>query len=178
MEGGMGTKAQTSEARVARLFGLKGDNWLRHANPVSVWTRFTVVSLLALSIWSRVWIGWFCLVPIALTLVWMMVNPLLFPEPRSTRNWASKSVFGERLWSERTSRTLPPQFTARVLNVANLLSSAGLLVLAYGLWKLELVPVLAGIVLAHTGKSWYLDRMVLLFDDVKQRDPAVAAWEF
>jgi hypothetical protein len=31
------------ERRVAGLFGLKGDNWLRHANPLSVWTRFAVV---------------------------------------------------------------------------------------------------------------------------------------
>ena len=33
----------TSEQRVAKLFGLEGDNWTRHANPVSVWTRFAVV---------------------------------------------------------------------------------------------------------------------------------------
>jgi hypothetical protein len=31
----------TSEQWVAGLFGLKGDNWMRHANPVSVWTRFS-----------------------------------------------------------------------------------------------------------------------------------------
>ena len=29
------------------LFGLKGENWLRHANPLSVWTRFAVVPLLS-----------------------------------------------------------------------------------------------------------------------------------
>ena len=33
----------TSERRVASLFGLKGDNWMRHANLWSVWTRFAVL---------------------------------------------------------------------------------------------------------------------------------------
>ena len=39
------------ERRVAGLFGLKGDNWLRHANPLSVWTGssvFQTTSTLAL----------------------------------------------------------------------------------------------------------------------------------
>lgn len=37
----------TSERKVARFFGLEGENWMRHANPISVWTRFAVVPLLA-----------------------------------------------------------------------------------------------------------------------------------
>ena len=43
----------TSERRVAGLFGLKGDSWMRHANPWSVWTRFAVLPLLILAVWSR-----------------------------------------------------------------------------------------------------------------------------
>ena len=42
---------RTSEQRIARLFGLTGDAWMRHANPISVWTRFSCLSLLALAIW-------------------------------------------------------------------------------------------------------------------------------
>jgi hypothetical protein len=86
---------------VTRLFGLEGECWLRHANPVSVWTRFAVLPLLALAVWSREWIGWWSLPAVALVLVFMMVNPLLFPRPRSTRYWASKGVFGERIWTDR-----------------------------------------------------------------------------
>ena len=92
----MGTSTSSSQAgkvttdtKIARLFGLKGEGWLRHANPVSVWTRFAVLPLLALAIWSREWIGWWSLAAVALVLVFMLVNPLLFPPPRSTRHWAS-----------------------------------------------------------------------------------------
>src|SRR5262245_49660443 len=102
----------TTDARLAKMFGLQGDTWMRHANPISVWTRFAVLPLLAVSIWSRDWIGWWSLVPIALSLVFMVVNPLLFPAPTSTRNWASKGVFGERIWADRNKLEIPPQFAS------------------------------------------------------------------
>ena len=50
--------------------------------------------------------------------------------------------------------------------------------LAGGLVVLDVWLVVAGIVIVHGGKLWYLDRMVLLFDDVKQRDATVASWEY
>jgi hypothetical protein len=125
----------TTDARLARLFGLQGDTWLRHANPVSVWTRYAVLPLLAASIWSRDWIGWWSLIPIAFVLVFMVVNPLLFPAPTSTRNWASKAVFGERIWADRNKLEIPPQFSStRVANVTYVFQTVGLVALVYGLW--------------------------------------------
>jgi uncharacterized protein DUF6653 len=168
----------TSEQRVAKLFGLEGDSWARHANPVSVTTRFAVLPLLALSIWSRDWIGWWCLVPVALSLVFMMVNPLLFPKPRSTRNWASKGVFGERVWSERTTVTPPRQFSTGVLNVTYAIQVVGAAVLTYGLVRLDVVDTVAGLVILQTAKAWYIDRQVLLFEDMKARHPRYASWEY
>jgi hypothetical protein len=168
----------TSERRVASLFGLKGDSWLRHANPWSVWTRFAVLPLLVLAVWSRDWIGWWSLAAVALALVFMVVNPMLFSEPRSTRNWASKAVFGERIWSDRDTVELPGQFlTSRVPGVSTAIQVAGAALLAYGLVELDLLTVLAGLVLAQTAKAWYLDRMVLLYEDMKARNPEYAAWE-
>jgi hypothetical protein len=172
------TQAATSEQRVAKLFGLSGDSWERHANPISVWTRFAVLPMLALSIWSRDWIGWWCLVPIVASLVFMMVNPLLFPKPRSTRNWASKSVFGERVWSERTTVAVPAQFTAAALAPTYAFQALGAALLAYGLVRLDVTDTIAGIVILQTAKAWYLDRQVLLFEDMKTRHPQYARWEY
>jgi hypothetical protein len=168
----------TMEHRVARLFGLSGENWMRHANPASVWTRFSVLSLLAISIWSRDWIGWYSLLPISLAIVWLMVNPLFFRRPRSTKNWASKSVFGERIYADRKTVDLPPQFKSPVSNVANAYATIGVALVAYGLVTLHAASVIAGIVIAHGGKLWYLDRMVLLFEDMKSRSPEYAKWEY
>src|SRR3954471_21984127 len=68
----------TGDRRIAKLFGLEGENWMRHANPASVWTRFTVLSILSLAIWSRDWIGAWSLLGVGLAIAWMFVNPLLF----------------------------------------------------------------------------------------------------
>ena len=169
----------TADRRIAKAFGLEGDAWMRHANPASVWTRFTALSLLALAIWSRDWIGIWCLVPVGLAILWMYANPLFFGPPKSTRNWASRSVLGERIWVEADRADLPEQFRSRTTSlVANGFSGLGLALLAYGLFALDVLATVSGILITHGGKAWYLDRMVLLFADMKTRDPKYAAWDF
>jgi hypothetical protein len=163
---------------VNKLFGLEGDRWMRHANPASVWTRFAVLPLLVLAVWSRDWVGWWSLAAVALALVFMMVNPLLFPPPRSTRHWTSKGVFGERIWTERDKTELPPQFRSRVLSVTYAIQVVGMAVLVYGLIRFDLLATVTGLVIAQTAKAWFIDRMVLLFEDMKTRNAGYAAWEY
>jgi hypothetical protein len=164
--------------KIARAFGLKDESWMRHANPVSVWTRFAVLPMLVGSIWSRKWIGRRCVIPTALSSVWLFVNPLFFRPPRSTRNWASKGVFGERIWVERDSSELPDQFRSVVPTAASAYQAIGLAPLAYGLVALKIAPTLAGVLIVQGGKLWYIDRMVLLFEEMKTRDPEYAGWEY
>jgi hypothetical protein len=163
---------------VNKLFGLEGDRWMRHANPASVWTRFAVLPLLVLAVWSRDWVGWWSLAAVALALVFMMVNPLLFPPPRSTRHWTSKGVFGERIWTERDKTELPPQFRSRVLSVTYAIQVVGMAVLVYGLVRFDLLATVTGLVIAQTAKAWFIDRMVLLFEDMKTGNAGYAAWEY
>jgi hypothetical protein len=170
--------ARTVGKRLATRFGLEDDGgWERHTNPASVWTRFAALPLLVVAIWSRDWIGWWSLVPIALSLVWMVVNPKFFGPPRSTRNWASQSVLGERIYVQRDRLDLPPQHTSIVPTLIQLGQVAGLVLLVLGLVTLDPVATLFGLVVVEMGKLWYLDRMVLLFDDVKTRDE-FAAWDY
>jgi len=163
---------------VPALFGLKGDAWMRHANPASVWTRFAVLPLLVLTIWSRDRIGWWCLVPIVLLVVWLMVNPLFFRQPDSTRNWASRAVFGERLWTGRHRSSFPEEFRSAVPAVAQGAQIIGLVPMIYGLVVLDPAASVCGMLIVQVGKCWYLDRMVLLFEAVQRTDPEVAAWEY
>jgi hypothetical protein len=169
--------APSKTNRVARLFGLSGESWMRHANPVSVWTRFTVLPLLVLAVWSRDWIGLWFLIPLALSVVWLFVNPMLFSPPASTRNWASEGVLGERIWSERERSELPEQFDSPVPAVAQLVQVVGLVPLVYGLIELDAIAALTGVVIVQAAKLWYIDRMVLLFDELKG-DPRYAAWDY
>ena len=155
----------TTDTKLARLFGLKGETWMRHANPISVW--------------SREWIGWWSLVPIALSLVFMMVNPLLFPPPRSTRNWASKGVFGERIWTDRDRVPIPDRFAAsKVPSVTYGVQVVGVALLTWGLVDLDVLTTIAGLLIVQTSKAWFIDRMVLLYEDAAERDTTYAAWTF
>ena len=179
----MSTHSATStrETKLARMFGLEGDNWMRHANPVSVWTRFAVLPLLAVSVWSRDWIGWWSLIPIGLSLVFMFVNPVLFSAPSSTRHWASKAVFGERIWADRNSVEIPDQFRSQVPNVTYAFQLFGMALLVYGLVVLGpigAVAAVSGLVIVQCAKAWCLDRMVLLFEHLKAHNTEYSRWEF
>jgi hypothetical protein len=93
-------------------------------------------------------------------------------------HWTSKSVLDQHIWSDRDTVELPRQFvTSKVPAVSTAIQVAGVALLAYGLVELDLLAMVAGLVLTQTAKAWYLDRIVLLYEDMKARDPGYAAWE-
>ena len=50
--------------------------------------------------------------------------------------------------------------------------------MVYGLVELRLLDVVTGLVIVQCAKAWFLDRMVLLFEDMKGRRPEYANWEY
>jgi hypothetical protein len=154
------------DGRLARIFGLDGEQaWLRHANPWSVYTRIPVPVLLVIAIWSRAWIGWWCLVPIGIVVVWTMVNPRVFPPPRSLDHWASRAVLGETAWGRRSQTPVPKRHRVAPV-VLSVISAAGVPFLAGGLVVLDPWITAFGLAVQMAGKMWFLDRMALLYDDV------------
>jgi len=162
------------ESVFAEVFGLDDERWLRHANPVSVYSRYTVLPFITISVWSRVWIGRYFLVPLALSVVWTFLNPRLFSKPESMESWASKSVLGERIWKDRSSYGVPRREIVRV-RILNLIQVLGLPPLVWGLYTLDFWMTMTGFVLLTLAKSWFLDRMVWLFEKHKD-DERVRAW--
>ncbi len=160
-----GTDGKTGESVVAKAFGLNGQSWLRHANPASVWTRYVILALLSAAIWSRVWIGWYCLVPIAILLVWTKINPLFFSKPENFNSWASKSVIGEMMFSNRKSVPVKTHHLP-VVSALYTVQFAGVALLTWGLYFLQLWPVLLGLAFVYLGKTWFLDRMVWVFEEM------------
>lgn len=139
--------------------------WARHANPWSFWTRAPILVLLALAIWSRVWIGWWCLVPIGLLTVWTIANPRAFPPPDNLENWASQAVLGERYWLARKTTAIPAHH-ARSAMILSILSGLAIIPLAYGLWVYDPWASFAGAMLASVFKLWFCDRMAWLSADM------------
>lgn len=163
------------EGFLLRLFGMRDEVWARHVNPLSVWTRMPIVALLALAIWARVWLGWWCLVPLAAVMVWTWLNPRVFPKPRSTMHWSSRSVLGERLWLVR--KTLALTARERVMpHVGNAIALVGIVLLGYGLIDLILWAAIVGAAVTILGKLYFLDEMTRIYAAHKDEDPAWAAW--
>lgn len=144
-----------------RMMGMDDATWARHSNPLSGWSRVSILPLLTLAIWSRVWLGWHALWFVALVLLWTWANPRLFGPPKSDAAWMTQGICGERIWLARSSRPIPHHHerTARILNIAAGLS---VLVLGLGLWRLDFGLTVAGLVAAMGAKLWFLDRMVWL----------------
>src|SRR5207237_625012 len=78
---------------IADAFRMTDEVWQRHANPWSVYTRFAAIPPLLAAIWSRAWIGVWCLVPIALVAVWLWLNPRVFAPVSLPVAWASKGIY-------------------------------------------------------------------------------------
>ncbi len=156
----------TLERKISLIFRLDEENWMRHANPWSGWTRFTALPLLVIAFWSRVWIGWWSLIIIAIALIWTYFNPRLFKKPKSTDNWASKAVLGERVWSNRDQIPVPNHHRYPP-HILNLIAAIGGLIVIWSVYFLETWPLLIGFSLIYLGKVWYLDRMVWLYEDQK-----------
>lgn len=165
----------TLESKMAAAFSLSEATWMRHANPWSVWTRNTALPLLILAIWSRVWLSRWSLIPIAGAILWIWLNPRIFPQPDSTNRWTSKAVFGERVWLNRDKIPVP-QHHHRVPNILSSVAALGIPFVIWGLVDLQVWPVLLGSVLIHLSKLWFLDRMVWLYEDMKDKTPEYQSW--
>jgi hypothetical protein len=151
---------------LATAFGLTGaDAWRRHANPWSVYTRIPIPLLLTGAIWTRAWIGWWSLVPVAVVVVWTMINPRVFRAPGSMDSWASRSVLGEKYWSARKESPIPERHCVAPI-VLSAISAAGVPFWAWGLIVLDVWITAFGVAVQMFGKLWFLDRMALLYDDV------------
>lgn len=159
----------TPESRLAALFGLDEEGWARHANPWSGWTRFATLPLLPLVGWSRVWIGSWWLLLLALLILWLWVNPWLFPPPARRDAWITRGVLGEKIWAAR-DRTPVPAHHRVVPQMLSAVALAGFALMLYGIAALAVWPMLSGLLVVLLGKLWFVDRMAWLHDDMT-KDP-------
>jgi hypothetical protein len=165
----------TLERKIANVFALDNATWLRHANPWSVVLRNTVLPVLILTFWSRLWLGWWAVVPVVLAVLWTWLNPRIFPAPQSLDHWTSKAVLGERVWLNRDTVPVPVHHRTAP-NVLSIVSGTGMLFILWGVLMFDLWPTLFGMALVYCGKLWFLDRMVWLWDDMKDATLEYQGW--
>lgn len=152
---------------VANAFRMTDEVWRRHANPWSVWTRFAAIPLMILAIWSRVWLGWWCLAPVGAVLVWLWINPRAFPAVDNPTSWAARGIYGERLWLEKHGH-VPPRYRA-VFRLVAVVATLGFALLVVGLATLAIWPTLVGATCIVLGQLWRIDRLGKFFDEHQQQ---------
>lgn len=158
-----------------KLMAMDDTAWARHANPWSVYTRFSALPLLSLAVWSREWWGLLSAVPITLSILWIWLNPRLMSPPRSTDNWASMGTFGERIYLNRRNDDIPAHHL-KVCQLLLTLTTLGIPLLIYGLITLDLWIVILGNFWVTVFKAWFVDRMVWLYLDLKDANPRYHSW--
>lgn len=150
--------------------------WERHANPLSVWTRVvTGIPVIFGAVWSIKHFGLWSLFILFISVLWLWLNPRLFSRPKYTNNWASKVTFGERVWLNR-SKIKIPQHHVKWANFLSLVGGVGFLVGIVGAYMNFLLPVVVGGLMSWFGKMWFGDRMVWLYEDMKDLNPEYKDW--
>lgn len=158
-----------------KLMSMDEQTWSRHANPWSVYSRFTTLPLISLAFWSREWIAGYSIAAVALACFWVWLNPRLFSIPRSTNNWASMGTFGERIYLNRQHEQIALHHL-RTCKTLQLLSAIGIPILVYGLYQLNFLAVVLGNFWIMVFKAWFVDRMVWVYMDLKDSNPIYHAW--
>ncbi|WP_299622430.1 DUF6653 family protein [uncultured Tateyamaria sp.] len=157
-------------ALAERMMGMGDADWRRHANPLSVWTRFSCLPLLVLAIWSRVWIGWWALPVFLLAALWTFFNPRAFAPPADFGSWAARATLGERVFLARDRYDVAAHHI-RAAHVLTGLSGLGLLPLIYGLIVLNPWATLLGVIATVLPKVWFCDRMVWIHAEMTGTTP-------
>jgi hypothetical protein len=154
------------DKKIFSIYSLTEENWMKHANPRCVITRYASLPIIILAFWSRVWIGWWSIIPIIMALAWMIFNPLLFKNAASTNNWASKSVMGE-LVLQNMDKIAIPEPHKKLSGILKNLFVLGLILSIVAMGSLDVWLAVFGISLVYVSRSWFMDRMVWLYEDMK-----------
>jgi hypothetical protein len=165
----------TFEEKVARALRMDERARQRHCNPWSVYTRFTMIPLIGLAFWSRAWLHWWALLPISLVVLWVWINPRAFPPPVTTNNWASKVVLGEWVWMRRKTVAIPIHHR-RLPNCLSLAAGFGMALFLVGVCTLHLWLTLIGGCISVLAKLWFADRMVALYEEMKDATSEYRTW--
>lgn len=143
---------------IARVFAMDDLSWRRHANPWSVWTRLAAVPAGVAAVWSRNWIGWWAVLPIAAVGCWLFANTKVF-RPVGPGSWAADGIHGERWWVEQPHRV--PSRHRTVLCALIVLGLVAGVLLTYGLITLQVWPTVTGTAGLLLAQLWRIDRMGL-----------------
>jgi hypothetical protein len=133
--------------------------WSRHTNPYSGATRMLAGAALLWALYRHAWKA------LAAVIAFLLLNPVLFPEPERTDNWLSEGVLGERAWIEDGN----PMFGTGYPEVLNALNVPLYCYTLYAAYRQYPLRSLVGFVVTFALKILFVDEMGRYYRD-RRRD--------
>ncbi|WP_265109797.1 DUF6653 family protein [Halosolutus halophilus] len=127
--------------------------WDRHANPNSGWSRLATYPVLVFALYARKW--WL----LALTGLFVLVNPILFPEPdpeTATDDWMFRVVRAEQQWTDDGNPLLGLGFP----QVLNLVQVPVFCYNLYAAYRRQPVRTLLATIATMGLKLWFVAELV------------------
>jgi len=89
------------------MSSLTDRHWSGRSHPWCVYTRLAAAVALVLAVYSYRNLGVYALVPVGIVLVFIALNPFVFPAPRTDTAWATRAVLGHQQWRKTRSWDRP-----------------------------------------------------------------------
>ncbi|MDE1240495.1 DUF6653 family protein [Vibrio aestuarianus] len=159
-----------------KLMSMDETTWQRHSSPLSVYSRFSILPLFTLILAFRETLGWWALFALILVSLWTWLNPRVFPVPRTTNNWASMGTFGERVYLNRHNEDVIPYHHLRMCRFIVALQIIGVPFWCLAVYRISYEPMVLSTFWLMFTKMWFVDRMVWLYQDVKELNPIYQSW--
>ena len=109
------------------------------------------------------------LLPLAVVVLWLWLNPRVFAPIHEPTAWASKGIFGEEVWARRRAEV--PVAHRAALRLIAVPGVVGIALLGWGLVALEVWPTISGVALVVLAQLWRIDRLVWMYEDLSRRVP-------
>ncbi|RDI45235.1 DUF6653 family protein [Nocardia mexicana] len=151
----------------ANTFGLNDENWRKHANPWSVWSRMAAFAVMLAAIYLRDVLGWWTLAVLVGGVAFMFANTRMFRPIDVPSRWDERGIYGERLWTEKAPAAEPHR---RAISAIIGIAGVGLPLIGWGLVSVQIWPTVFGWTLVFISQLWQIDRFVAIYDSAVRAD--------
>ncbi|MDF1695779.1 MAG: hypothetical protein P1U56_08115 [Saprospiraceae bacterium] len=165
------------ERKLSKLCGKKAKTLAKNTNPFNVLTQYLLLPILIVLLWNRQWLGWIYIFPLVLIMYWLIFNPV-FPKYSSKNRWASKAILGTDIYLNRDKIPIPTHHKIVILQFLQVIFFCGVVGSIGSAIYYSICGVTIGMTVAYLTRSWILDRMVWLYEDMKDTKEELEQWEF
>lgn len=82
------------------------------------------------------------------------------------------------MYLNRDHVEIPDIHKSPLFGILNAISSIGMLLAIWSIVSFSVWCAILGIAMAYLGKSWYLDRMVWLYETMKHKNEEYQKWDY